>query len=142
VEHAVRSTGTAGNILLRSGAEEGQAGTGLAIRADIISGAGSISLLASGDILVDDALAGSAPTIRADAATGTLDLESGGEILFEGQAGLVTNNGNVRLASPGDIRLGTIDAGSGTASLVSGGRILDALDDDADSPRSINIAAH
>jgi hypothetical protein len=141
VDGAVRSTGSAANLLLLSGEAAEASDAGFALRAGITSSTGSISLLSADDLILDDLLGASAPVVRTLASTQTIDLAAGGAVTFEGAAQLATNGGNVRVQSAGAATIGSIQAGTGRISISAGGAILDAQDDDAAATRSVNLAA-
>ena len=130
VEGALDTTGATGNLLLRSGeALEGTAAD-IAIRAGIASTNGSISIVSADGIVADDGAAGSAPLLQARGAARTLDLQADGAVALEGQARLLTNNGNVRIgAMGGNLALGVVDAGTAAVSLRAAASILDAQAD-------------
>jgi len=140
VEGAVDSTGAGGNLLLQAGeAGEGTAAD-LAIRANVGSSNGHLSLIAADAIVVDDNLAGTAPRIEARGLARSIDLQADSSITLEAQARLLTNNGNVRVAAlGGSLALGVVNAGTASVSLRAAGAILDAQLDDA-AP-SVNVSA-
>jgi len=138
---AVRSTGASGNLLLKSGEALEATGADLDVRANITSTNGSISLISSDSVLVDNQGAG-APLIATLKSDQTIEIKADNAITMEALAALQTNNNNVRLeAAGGSITLGTISTGTGSISLRAGADILDGQLDDAASPRTVNLAA-
>jgi len=142
LEKGVRSTGGIGHMLLQSGELDDLTAAGISVRADVSSAAGSITVLSVDGIDADDQLADSAPTVSVGAAGQTLDIEAAAAINAEGSARFATAGGALHLWSDGgDVVLGVVDAGSGTASIVAGGRILDAQADDGEATPGANVIA-
>jgi len=140
VDGAVRTTGSVGSVLLQSAEAAEATAANIAVRAAITSNAGNISLLSADDIVLDDLLDGSAPTVRTAASAKTIDLAADGAVAFEANAQLVTNGGNVRVQSGAGATLGIINAGAAGIGITAGGAILDAQDDDAGT-RTVNLTA-
>ena len=140
VEGAIDTTGATGNLLLQSGEALEATAADIAIRAGIASTNGNISIVSADGIVADDGAAGSAPLLQARGAARTLDLQADGAVTLEGQARLLTNNGNVRIgAMGGNLALGVVDAGTAAVSLRAAGSILDAQADSA-AP-ALNVTA-
>ncbi|MCC2959755.1 LEPR-XLL domain-containing protein [Massilia sp. IC2-278] len=142
VDGAIDAIGAGGNVLLKTGeAGEGTAAD-IVIRAGVASTNGNISILSADAIVIDDGAAGSAPRIEARGAGRTLDLQADGAVALEGQARLVTSNGNMRIgALGGDLALGVLDAGTAAVSLRASGAILDAQADDAAPGTNVTAGA-
>ncbi|MFA5304188.1 MAG: hypothetical protein WDL99_00790, partial [Candidatus Omnitrophota bacterium] len=93
----------------------------LTINANITSNNGNITLSAGDDIVqntgttIQTLLAGKTITLLG----GYNDLDAYGNIVQSGSAQILTNNGDVNLTAWGDIRLGYVNAGTGTATLIS-----------------------
>ncbi|WP_417737823.1 beta strand repeat-containing protein [Rosistilla oblonga] len=113
-----------GNVLISA---EGS-GSRIVADADVTSGVGNISLLASDSIAINTDVN---VTTTGD---GTIDLEaSTGALTMAADSTLQTTAGDIRAASGADLTIGDIVATDADVSLIStGGSILDADPDDAD----------
>jgi membrane-bound inhibitor of C-type lysozyme len=118
----------AGDILLRTAANDGD----VVVNSNVLSGFGHISLLAGDDVLLNaDVVTGASLPLNRQgsvyvlATNGTIDASTGVEM--QSGTSITTANGNVRIAADneGDIRLGLIDVGTASVSLVAEGSILD-----------------
>ncbi|PWF48250.1 hypothetical protein C7C56_012805, partial [Massilia glaciei] len=141
----VRSTGDRGNILLRSNELIEATSADLALRADLLSSNGNISLLSTDSLLLDDMTA-AAPSVGASKLGKTIDLLAADNISMEGLAQLLTNNGNIRLESTaGSSTIGIVNAGTGMAggniSIVAGTAIVDAQLDDGPNA-TVNLLSY
>ncbi|MFA5392781.1 MAG: hypothetical protein WC306_03855, partial [Candidatus Paceibacterota bacterium] len=127
-----------GDITLSAGENASSTTDTLTMNADIVSIAGNIILRAGDDITQN-----TGTTIQTQTAGKTIslyagynDLDSYGNINQVGNPQILTNDGDINLTAWGDIRLGYINAGTGTATLVSENRRI--VDNNADA---INIVA-
>ncbi|WP_417744639.1 hypothetical protein [Rosistilla oblonga] len=113
-----------GNVLISA---EGS-GSRIVADADVTSGVGNISLLASDSIAINTDVN---VTTTGD---GTIDLEATtGALTMAADSTLKTTAGDIRAASGTDLTIGDIVASAADVSLIStGGSILDAAPDDAD----------
>jgi hypothetical protein len=126
VAGAVKSTATgtdSGHILLS--AQQGS----VTLAANLVSGSGSISVLAQDALRIGVA---SSARVQTQAAGQTVELQAGGALTMGANGSVFTNNGAQRLAAGTDVVLGSLDAGAsplgGTVSVTAGGSISDGND--------------
>jgi hypothetical protein len=105
---------------------------GMTIGGKVDSGA-NVLLASAGNLVLDGNVAGRQVSLQAGGAlTQRGDVDAGAGSVVIGAAsvamadGAVTRGAAIRVAAGGDITLGLLDAGTGSASVAAGGRILDA----------------
>jgi hypothetical protein len=112
-----------GNILLNATAG------GLTFYGALSSTSGNVSLLATKDVLLNSAtqITTGFPAIAATLGNPSIDIQAEQLITMINGSQVQTGNGNIRLvANGGNLTLGTVSAGIGNVSLISGGKILDS----------------
>ena len=113
-----------GDVLIKTSAANGD----VLIRSQVLSGFGNISFIAGDDVeIAADVTTGANAqrgTVFVLATNATADATSG--VLMQPTSTITTSSGNVRIAADneGDIRVGSVDAGSAFVSLVAEGSIL------------------
>jgi hypothetical protein len=109
--NGITANGT-GDILLQT------VGNGTIVaNAMIQSGSGNVTLSSRESLVLEDRIRTSGP--------GSIVLESQGSITLGASSTFTTNNTNLGVFAGGDIRIGSINAGTGSVLLASGGNILE-----------------